>query len=236
MAPCLDCKVFMLTMARERLPALGAAKIVTGDVLGQRLPGQSKRDFALVDFHAGVEGNVVRPLSGRLLLDAGVDRGHLLDFQGRGRQRQQALAREWGWTEIPAVTSGCLLADHAYGRKYREALEQGDDLAVWELLAIGRHFRLAGRCRVVLGRNAAENDALRVWFATHRERGALCEPVGFIGPTALVLDENADALATAGRLMLRYGKNAERGEVRVTRGEGEIIAVESSEEPLPPPL
>src|SRR5690606_3638812 len=89
MAPCLHCKVAMLTAARAQLPQFDAPFLVTGDVVGQRLPGQAKRDLALVDFHAKTEGLVLRPLSGKLLPPTQAEeqgmiaRKCLLDLQGR---------------------------------------------------------------------------------------------------------------------------------------------------------
>jgi hypothetical protein len=230
----------MLSLARERMIEFSATKIVTGDVLGQRLPGQSKRDFALVDFHAGAEGIVLRPLSGKLLPETGVDRELLLDLQGRGRQRQQALAREWGWTEIPGVTSGCLLADHAYGRKYQDAIEHGDDdPALLSLLAIGRHFRLATNCRVVLGRNATENEALHDWHAAHAVQSCLYEPANFIGPTALALGTiDEQHIVTIARLIHRFGRaQAISSTIRCRSVDVEqMIEVPLTDEPLPPQL
>src|SRR5688500_16780807 len=67
LAPCLDCKVLMLRAARDKLAEQEATFVVTGDAVGQRTPGQTKRDLALVDFHAEMEGRVLRPLSAKLL-------------------------------------------------------------------------------------------------------------------------------------------------------------------------
>jgi tRNA-specific 2-thiouridylase len=212
MAPCLDCKVAMLSAAREKLTEHEASFLVTGDVLGQRLPGQSKRDFALVDFHAGVEGRVVRPLSGRMLPPvAGIDPAQLLNINGRGRQRQLALARSFGWSAAAAVTSGCLLADAAYARKLRDALQHpGNDERVLPLLDMGRYFRLSEECVVIVGRNAAENEALRVWYERHAAGAALLEPQNFVGPIAVVLGVASEAeLSSAAQLVVHYGRRRE---------------------------
>ena len=41
--PCVDCKVFMATRAREMLPAYGAEFVASGEVVGQR-PMSQRRD------------------------------------------------------------------------------------------------------------------------------------------------------------------------------------------------
>jgi hypothetical protein len=185
-----------------------------------------------------LEGQVVRPLSGKLLPEAGIDRELLLDLQGRGRQRQQTLAREWGWREIPPVTSGCLLADHAYGRKYQEAIAHGeDDPITLQLLAMGRHFRLGPRCRAVLSRNEDEGRELVSWYTLLGYPGAFCTPIGG-GPDALLLGDADGAIDTVGRLILRYSRAALRDcnqlELSITRGsEEEMRTVQNSAEPLP---
>lgn len=214
MAPCLDCKVAMLVAARDRLTEFDAGFLITGDVVGQRMPGQSKRDFALVDFHAGVEGKVLRPLSGQLLestsaeLEGFVPRAALLDINGRSRQRLLALARGWDWSNIPAVTSGCLLADAAYARKLRHALQRGRvEPELLPLMHIGRHFPLGHDCLAIVGRNAHENGLLRDWHFAHCGGTTLLEPLSFVGPTALILgDTNDQQGRTVVQLLLHYGR------------------------------
>lgn len=217
MAPCLDCKVAMLTAAKSQLSVLDAQFLVTGDVVGQRLPGQSKRDLALVDFHAQTEGLVLRLLSGKLLPPTQAEeqgvivRDQLLDLQGRSRQRQLALAAEWQWPAPPAMTSGCLLADAAYARKVRDAFAKGqDDETSLRLLAIGRHFRLSPTVKAIVGRNADENAELQATFATLAPHGwVLLEPANFVGPTTLVGAQHAELLRMAALLTIRYGRALE---------------------------
>lgn len=216
MAPCLDCKTAMLAAARAMMDECDASFLITGDVVGQRLPGQSKRDFALVDFHAGVEGMVLRPLSAKILEPTRVEttgvvqRDLLLDINGRSRQRQLALAKSWGWSELPAVTSGCLLADAAYARRFRNALEQAPD---WQahlpLVVLGRHFRISAACRAILGRNADENQRLRDWHLQHKDATLLISPLSFVGPTAILSGPSGAAelaIEIAARLILQYAK------------------------------
>ena len=225
MAPCLDCKVAMLTAARDKLAELGASFLITGDVVGQRMPGQSKRDLALVDFHARVEGKVLRPLSGQLLeptwaeVEGCVLRAALLDIHGRSRQRQLALAQGWQWSNIPPVTSGCLLADAAYARKLRHALQRGKlEVELLPLLPIGRHFPLDEQGLAILGRNAEENARLHDWHVRHDRETTLVEPLSFAGPTALVLGEpHEQELRTVEQLLLHYARRREGDEAHDVR-------------------
>ncbi len=79
----------------------------------------SQRKFALdlVARKCGLEGKLVRPLSGRLLpptvpeKEGLIKREWLLDIQGRSRKRQMQLAEEFGLKEYPSPASGCLLTD-----------------------------------------------------------------------------------------------------------------------------
>lgn len=217
-APCLDCRVFMLEGARRAMAEHAASFVITGDVVGQRNPGQTKRDLALVDFHAGMEGLVLRPLSAQLLAPTQaenhglVDRQQLLNLQGRDRKGQHALARAFGWTELPAVTSGCLLADAAYAKKLEALLAVRPHAAEAELalLALGRHERLDEACWIVLGRSASENGELAQWHARYGGAldAALLMPKDFAGPTAIVVGASPAAIDAACRAVLERSKRA----------------------------
>lgn len=247
MAPCLDCKVAMLAAARERMTEMAADCLVTGDVVGQRLPGQSKRDLALVDFHSDVERKVLRPLSGALLPPTDVEtkqqilRSELLSVQGRGRQQQLALAKKFGWQTLPAVTSGCQLADSAYARRLSEAIEHEPS---WKeaipLLALGRHFRLPGSERLVLGRNAEENAKLSAFWA-QRADALLVQPANFTGPTAYIAaDVDDESRNVVAHLVVSYSKKPLPNECAlrfITRqGETTLVVDPNSQPALPAPI
>jgi adenylyl- and sulfurtransferase ThiI len=91
-APCLDCRIAMLARIRELPSEQQPDFIATGDVVGQRVRS-SIRDLEIVDYHAGLEGRVLRPLSARLLPESEaeqrgwVDRSQLFDWQGKSRRR-----------------------------------------------------------------------------------------------------------------------------------------------------
>ena len=67
MNPCLDCRVFMFTRARELMAELGADFIATGEVLGQRPMSQRRDTLQLIERESGLDGLIPRPLSAQLL-------------------------------------------------------------------------------------------------------------------------------------------------------------------------
>src|SRR3972149_1874330 len=45
MNPCIDCRIYMLRKAKEMMPALGAAFVITGEVIGQRPMSQRRQQI-----------------------------------------------------------------------------------------------------------------------------------------------------------------------------------------------
>lgn len=169
MNPCIDCRILMLREAKELMGMIGADFIATGEVLGQRPMSQRKDTFPLIDREAGVEGYVLRPLSAKLLKptileQTGlINRGAFYGFNGRSRKPQMRLAAELGLTEYPAPAGGCLLTDPTYAYRLEELLRYNPDPSVKDinLLRLGRHFRLSDECRIIVGRDENENNAIQ---------------------------------------------------------------------------
>lgn len=168
MNPCMDCRILMLREARELMRMTGADFISTGEVLGQRPMSQRRDTFPVMDREAGLEGMVLRPLSAKLLkptqpeLDGIVNRDLLYGIGGRSRKPQIALAAEFGLTEYPAPAGGCLLTDPCYSFKLRELLDHKPDIETIDLhlLRLGRHFRLPGGMKAIVGRDDRENTRI----------------------------------------------------------------------------
>lgn len=167
MNPCIDCKILMLSKAKDLMRQTGAAFIITGEVVGQRPMSQYKQALALIAKQAGVEGLVLRPLSARLLPETipekngWVQRDRLLSFSGRGRKPQMALADKFGMGKRPQPAGGCLLTDPEFTDRLKELiLHDGLNMDNIELLKLGRHFRIADKTRLVVGRNEEENKEL----------------------------------------------------------------------------
>jgi hypothetical protein len=166
--PCLDCHILMLREAGALMAAEGFDFLFTGEVLGQRPMSQHRGALILVARESGYQDLVLRPLSARLLtptrpeLLGWVDRERLFDISGRGRKRQMELASRYGISKYPSPAGGCLLTDPGYASRLKELLARNGlpprrDL---ELLKWGRHFRLPGGAKVVVGRTHRENEAI----------------------------------------------------------------------------
>ena len=168
MNPCIDCRILMLREAGAFMEMIGADFVITGEVLGQRPMSQQRHTLNLIERESGLAGFVVRPLSARLLpatvpeARGIIDRESLLAMSGRTRKPQMALARELGLTDYPSPAGGCLLTDPIYSRRLRDLLDAmpDPDPADLGLLRLGRHFRPSGTCKIIVGRNETENNAL----------------------------------------------------------------------------
>jgi tRNA-uridine 2-sulfurtransferase len=166
--PCIDCHILMLREAGALMASRGFDFLFTGEVLGQRPMSQQRGTLILVARESGYQELIVRPLSAKLLaptqpeLLGWVDRERLLDISGRGRKPQIELASRLGITKYPTPAGGCLLTDPGYSTRLKDLLAATDkpsrrDL---ELLKWGRHFRLPGGAKVVVGRTHKENEAI----------------------------------------------------------------------------
>ena len=238
MNPCIDCRIYMLRKARKIMEDEGASFVFTGEVLGQRPMSQHRKALRTVEKESGLEGYLLRPLSATFLpatvpeQEGWVDREQLWSFKGRSRRDQQRrLAAEFGIDDYPQPAGGCcFLTEHNYARRLRELSEHGrkanltfDDVFV---LKVGRHFRLPGGAKVIIGRNQEENEFLEAY----RNGRCSLEVSGHPGPLTLVegkLDREDFLIAAA--MTAGYSDGSGEGEVDVCYtgfGEGEgIVAV-----------
>lgn len=215
MNPCVDCRILMLKEARKLMQIIGADFIITGEVLGQRPMSQRRDCFPLVDRDANVKGLVLRPLSAKHLKktipeeNGLVNREILYGFAGRSRKPQMALAEEFGLTEYPAPAGGCLLTDPIYSYRLKDLLAHNSDPAHKDInyLRVGRHFRLSPDCRIVVGRNHAENELIK---SLAGRDDPLLRVIGHGSPLTVILGDATDkAVSVAASLCARYsdGKN-----------------------------
>ncbi len=212
--PCVDCRIHLCRMARSLMHDSGACLVATGEVLGQRPNSQKRRHLDAIEVHSGLEGRLLRPLSARLLAptlperEGLVDRARLFGFSGQGRKPLIELARKLGLTRFPGPSSGCALAQPSFAPRVLDLIQLDPQAtrADFELLGLGRHVRVDERTKVVLGRNAEENAALRALSTRAASpRWRLLEPEGFAGPTAVVCGEASDeALRMADGLVRHY--------------------------------
>jgi len=168
MNPCIDCHATMIRRAGELMVQLGFDFVATGEVQGQRPMSQNRQALGTVARSSGLVGRLVRPLSAKLLeptvpeLEGKLDRGKLLDISGRSRDRQIALAAEFGIVEYPSPAGGCKLTEEGFGRKLRDLMEHEglDNRTLVDLLAIARHFRLPDGTGLIVGRDKTDNAAI----------------------------------------------------------------------------
>ena len=219
---CIDCRILMLKKTKMLAEKIGASFLITGEVLGQRPMSQHYSAMRLIEREAGVEGLVLRPLSGRLMEETRmekegfIDRSKLLSISGRRRLPQMELAEKLGVYDYPCPSGGCLLTDPEFAARLRDYLDNEGTPTMEAILLLkqGRHFRV-GSTRIVVGRNEMENYVLD-GFA--RRGGTRLEVEAIAGPVTLVMGGDEDAIRTAAALTARYS-DAPRGEpawVKVT--------------------
>ncbi|MCX7732000.1 MAG: tRNA 4-thiouridine(8) synthase ThiI [candidate division WOR-3 bacterium] len=191
MAPCIDCMAYMLKQAKLLMQEIRADFVFTGEVLGQRPFSQSKRSLKLLEKLTGLEGRILRPLSAKLLeptipeLSGLIRRERLLDFHGRNRRRQIRLAREFGIVDYPIPGGGCLLTDTNFATRCRDAIDRNEfqTLTDIRLLNYGRHFRLPGKSKLIVGRNEEENRILENLTDSDQ---LILKPVETVGPVCIL--------------------------------------------------
>lgn len=221
MNPCVDCRILMLKEAKEFMKILGADFLITGEVIGQRPMSQRRDCFPRIDKDADVKGLVVRPLCGKLLPatipeEKGlISRDMLLDFNGRTRKPQMALADEFGLTEYPAPAGGCLLTEPNYSYRLKDLLDHNNDPEYKDInfLRVGRHFRYSPDCKIIVGRNIDENNIIRALLDSD---DYILKVEGVGSPTTVILgDATEEAIDVAASLCARYSDAKKLPEVKV---------------------
>lgn len=196
--PCIDCRIFMFKEMRQLMDKFGAQFIFTGEVLGQRPMSQHRQALKTIEADSGLSGLVLRPLSAALLdptipeIKGWVDRSKLLALSGRSRKPQMALAKEKNLEDYPQPAGGCCyLTDPQYAAKLQDVFDhKGKENLTHEdvlLLKVGRHFRLPGGTKVIVGRNERENNFLKT-YEKNRHVFRIYE-----APSALVIAEVSGA-------------------------------------------
>jgi len=210
--PCIDCRIYLFTKAKELMEKEKAEFIFTGEVLGQRPMSQRIDAMKLIDKKSGLVGKVLRPLSARVLeptimeQQGLIDRDKLLSIRGRSRKPQMALAKELEIGDYPCPAGGCLLTDLEFSKRLRDAFKFGEgDLRDIELLKIGRHFRLPSGAKVICGREKDENEKILL-LAKKDELKFTVEKIK--STYALLLGEvTLENKMLASRICARYSKS-----------------------------
>ena len=219
--PCRDCRAFILKRAERMMNMVGGKILVTGEVVGQRPMSQMKNYLNQIENKANLRGKILRPLSGKILPPTEaeergwIDRDRLFDFSGRSRKPQMALAEEFGIGDYPNPAGGCLLTQKAYAEKFFDILEHDGEVRPSEihLIKTGRYYRLPGGLRMIIPRDASDNNAL---MEIAHGKSLLVYADGIPGPTAALNREpSPEELNRAGALVATYGKGSSSKTVRM---------------------
>jgi tRNA-specific 2-thiouridylase len=212
MNPCVDCRIYMFEAAKALMEKSGASFLVTGEVLDQRPKSQKMNDFRTIERESGLEGKILRPLSAKLLPETEaesrgwVNREKLHAVHGQSRQFLLELAAHYGIENPPPASPGCALTMEGFAKKVKDVFAHHPDYERWEfeILKVGRHFRLDAETKAVIGRSLEQNEYLEV---LHPAGTTLLLCKNFGGPHALVIGNACEAnLNKAGALMLRYAQ------------------------------
>lgn len=224
MNPCLDCKGFMVKKAHEWIKENDFDFIITGEVIGQRPMSQRKDTMPVIQRESGAGDLLVRPLCGQHLpatlpeREGWLDRDKLLDFSGRTRKPQFALAEEFGFEDYATPAGGCcFLTDKSYSQKLVDLWQHRgnreyelDDIM---LLKVGRHIRPNDKFKIIVSREEGENKFMDGYKKQFTHLYISSHP----GPLALIEGElNEDDLKIAGQVVARYSQGRDDEEVEVT--------------------
>lgn len=223
--PCLDCKVFMVNKAKQWIEENGFDFIITGEVMGQRPMSQRKETMPVVAKESGADDKLLRPLCAKNLpptlaeTEGWVDRAQLLDFSGRTRKPQMALAEQYGFTDYAQPAGGCcFLTDKSYSTKLVDLWtvrgHKDYELDDVMLLKVGRHLRPNNNFKMIIAREDGENKFLQGYKKTFINMSS----VSHGGPLVLIDGRPTDEdLELAARITARYGqgRDAEQVEVQV---------------------
>ncbi|MFC1850004.1 tRNA 4-thiouridine(8) synthase ThiI [candidate division CSSED10-310 bacterium] len=213
MNPCIDCHTLMVRIAGQILEQEGYDLLASGEVLGERPMSQNRQSLQNVARDSGYGDLLVRPLSALLLqptrpeLEGKVDRTRLLNISGRSRKPQIALAKLYDIKEYPQPAGGCLLTDHKYSQRLKELLTHNPSPSRFELelLALGRHFRLASGKKVIISRNHQEGLKL-LQSAGNNDVVLTLEPLK--GPLGFIPGASApEEIRFAAALCIYYSKH-----------------------------
>ncbi|MCD6311330.1 MAG: hypothetical protein J7M11_02615 [Elusimicrobia bacterium] len=229
--PCLDCHIMMLKKAKEYAGEIGAEFLITGEVLSQRMMSQKNGDLIKAEKETGLEGKIIRPLSGALLppcdavKDGIIPSGRMLGISGKSRKVQFALAQKYALTGFATPAGGCVLTDRGFSKRVADAILHGElDLLRSRHLMTGRHFRLEKGSKLVIARTGAEDKFL----AANSGGMIIIRSSGAPGPGALLSDMRDIDMALS--IMARYSKKTNEFRVSANGVERKAKAEPATEE------
>lgn len=234
--PCIDCHLFMIRRAKVLMDEIGAAFLVTGEVVGQRPMSQHKPTLFHIEKLAGLKRLILRPLSAHVLPvtlpeeNGWVDRSRLYGISGRGRRPQETLAAELGITGYAQPAGGCILTDPFYARRVKAFIRnRGQESITPETMMLcrfGRHFWTGSGRWVIIGREEKDNESLEKLSGGRW----VFEAEDTTGPTALAdAVSGPEEAALVASMLARYvnRRSGDRIRVRARRGD-ESMRIDAS--------
>lgn len=227
MNPCIDCHSMMMRYSGELLEKFNADFIITGEVLNQRPMSQNRSALDVVKKQSGFNDKILRPLCAKKIketqmeVDGLVDREKLLDFSGRNRKPQMALAEKWDIKDYPSPAGGCKLTEPNYSIRLKDILDTKEDVTEKDihLLKYGRHFVSENNTKVIVSRTGAEGEQIRQLLSN---RDMMFFTANFNGAMVIIPEgnnPNEDDLIFACRLAVRYSKGKDEELVEVKFGQ-----------------
>ena len=194
MNPCMDCHSLMFNQAGLLMQKNGYDFLFSGEVAGQRPMSQNKNSMNYVENNSGFKGEILRPLSAKLLPETMmekqglVDRDKLGSISGRSRKIQIAMAKEFGITDYPPPAGGCLLTDANFSRRLKDLMQVQRHYTKRDLFLLkhGRHLRLDRQTRVIVGKSEADNNKIKNMFEPDRD--IMVRHAFMAGPLVLIPD------------------------------------------------
>ena len=217
MNPCMDCHALMFSKAGEILEKEGFDFLFSGEVVGQRPKSQNKNSLRYVEKTSGFEGQILRPLSAKLLpmtemeKKSLVNREKLMNISGRSRKIQFQMAKEFGIKEYPSPAGGCLLTDKIFSSKLKDLMEVQVifDKRELHLLKNGRHFRLDSRTKIIVGRSQQDNELLMEHYKKNTD--VLLKHMTLPGPDVILTGTaSPENIETAAFICASYTKSPEK--------------------------
>ena len=213
MNPCMDCHALMFRLAGRKMAEEGFDFLFSGEVLGQRPMSQQKTSLRYVEKKSGYDGSILRPLSARAMPETLpekkglVDRERLLDITGRSRKVQMTLAAKYGIEDYPSPAGGCLLTDKGFSDRLRDLFNHREAFLERELhlLKYGRHMRLDGENKAIVGRTKGDNENIKQYIDPQQD--TVSSVAGYPGPTALIPGGGSrEAVLLAAAICAGYSK------------------------------
>lgn len=210
MNPCIDCRAMMFRAGKKVMEDIGAEFVISGEVLGQRPMSQHAPALRTIEKESGLDGKILRPLSGALLPQTEPEKNGLIKredlgmIRGRSRREQLRLAAEFGFENPPNAGGGCLLTDPKFAIKAKDLFKHTENPTTndIDLLKIGRHFRLDPETKLIVGRNEEENEMLR---SLALDSDYLFEVRDHVGPVSLLRGiDSPENLKMSSAITVRY--------------------------------